>query len=168
VSGSNLYRSEACCAPGTTVVPLTSLSDSQTGSHSGDPSGLPPSSSRFFCSSSASLVSVNLKDLQSRRTERQIADSARVVTVPKAEPMARRLSCSACPATAVQGFPARPAPAPDSAGCSDRLRAVVWLWRGGCRELRRRKPGALRHPRSPSGSRLPEELRGGDLVARVA
>jgi hypothetical protein len=35
------------------------------------------------------------------------------------------------PATAVQGFPARPAPAPDSAGCSDRLRAVVWLWRGG-------------------------------------
>jgi len=111
VSGSNLHRSEACCAPGTTVVPLTSLSDSQTGSHSGDPSGLPPSSSRFFCSSSASLVSVNLKDLQSRRTERQIADSARVVTVPKAEPMARRLSCSACPATAVQGFPARPAPA---------------------------------------------------------
>ena len=39
------------------------------------------------------------------------AESARVVTVPKAEPMARRLSCSACPATAVQGFPARPAPA---------------------------------------------------------
>ena len=69
----NLCGSEACCAPGTTVVPLTSLSDSQTGSHSGDPSGLPPSSSRFFCSSSASLVSVNLKDLQSRRTERQIA-----------------------------------------------------------------------------------------------
>src|SRR5215831_18082132 len=58
-----------------TVVPLTSLSDSQTGSHPGDPRRLLPSSNKFFCSSSASLVSVNLKDLQSRRTERQIGSS---------------------------------------------------------------------------------------------
>src|SRR5262249_56142738 len=43
---------------------------------------------------------------------------AGVVTVAKAELMARRLSCSACPATAVQGFPARPAPAPPPASCA--------------------------------------------------
>jgi hypothetical protein len=95
----------------------------------GAPAGLVVSSSAQQCSP----ISVNLKNLQSRRAERQIADSARVVTMPKAELMARRLSCSAWPATALQGFPARPAPAPDSAGCSDRSRAAVWLCRGGCR-----------------------------------
>jgi len=46
-----------------TAVPLTSPSDSQTGSHSGHPRGSYPSSSKFFWSSSASLVLVNLKDL---------------------------------------------------------------------------------------------------------
>jgi hypothetical protein len=48
-----------------------------------------PSSSKFFCSSSAWLVSVNLKDHRSRRTERQIAESAQPLVVPTAGAMAR-------------------------------------------------------------------------------
>ena len=57
-----------------TYVITDGLSDSQTGSHLGDPKGSWPSSSKFFGASSSPANFGELKALPSRRTGRHITD----------------------------------------------------------------------------------------------